>query len=472
MKRPSSLIPMGKLFLACVFLFTPNISLFDILPDFIGYALILSAIREASFVFPHFDTAYAGFRKMLLIGILKMPAALLMLSIAGKNLDERSIVTVFSFSFAVLEILFLLPAFRAFWEGFIHIGEREGVSACLTDGNGKSIDSLTLFTLVFLVVKHAMSTLPEMALLSLFEKIGSLDPGAFNIAVLYPFFAIVGAIAVLVLGILWLSRTKRFFDCLRKDEGFLTLLSEKAAAESVAIAARAERKRALTFLYLLFGAFLLLVDPIFDDRDVLPNFFAALLFFLSFCYAKEGKTVLAGKIVSALYGVLAFGTFLFRELFFADFKVTDVAFKDAALLRYLPVEILTVAESLAFIALLCLLLPLLRAFATENTGKSLREADLVLRNDIHASFFKKIKHLGFFGIVYAVLRAAEVFLLTTVDRHVITEGEANQEYAVGEVVYSAKYGGSWFILLALGIALAAYVFFLIRSLREEMGEAE
>ena len=181
---------------------------------------------------------------------------------------------------------------------------------------------------------------------------------------------------------------------------------------------------------------------------------------------------MAGKIVSALYGLLAFGTFVFRELFFADFKVTDVTFKDAALFRYLPIEVLTVAESLAFVALLLLLLPLLRAFAVEHTGKGLRETDLVLRNDIHASFFKRIKSLGFFGVLYAVLRASEVFLLTMVDRHVITEDEANQEYAVGEVVYSAKYGGSWFILLVLGIALAAYVFFLIRSLREEMGEAE
>ncbi|MBO7171055.1 MAG: hypothetical protein J6W28_07760 [Clostridia bacterium] len=472
MTRTTPLIRTGRLLLACIFLFTPNVSLFDLLPDFIGYALILSAIREASFVFPHFDAAYRGFRRMLLIGVAKIPASLLMLSIAGKNLDERSIVTVFSLSFAVLEILFLLPAFRSLWEGFLHIGEREGVSACLADGNGKSIDSLTLLTLIFLIVKHGMSTLPEMSLLSLFEKMGSLDPGAVNIAALYPLFAVFGAVIVLVFGILWLTRAWQFFSSLRADRAFASLLEEKAATHSESIAARADRREALTFLYLFLGAALFLIDPVMDDRDVLPNFFAALLFFLAFCYAKQEKTVLAGKILSGVYGFFAFGTFVAREIFYSEFEVIDVAFRDAALFRYIPVEIFTVLESLAFIALLFLLLPVLKHFTVDNTGKNLRETDLVLRNDIHFSLFKKIKGLSSLGILYAVFRSVEVFLLTIVDRHVITESEANQEYGVGEVVYSSLYGGSWFILLALGVALAAYVFFLVRSLREEMGDTE
>lgn len=468
-KNGSSLLRLGRLFLACVFLFTPNVSLFDLLPDLIGYALLLSAIREASYVFPHFDEARRGFKWMLYFSIAKIPASLLMLSIAGKNLDERSIVAVFSLAFAVLELIFMLPAARALLEGFVYIGEREGASVCLTDGRGNRIDSLTLYTTVFFAVKHGMSTLPELVLISLFEKTGALGPGAFNIAALYPFFAVLGAIIVLVMGILWLSRMRHFTSALRADEALGALLAAKAEENGEAISARADRRRSLSLLYLLMGASLFVIDPILDDRDVLPGVFAAVLFFLFFRLTESKRLALAGRWVSGIYGVLTLSTFIARELFFYDFKITDVVFRDEALFRYIPVEILTVAESAALIAVLLLVCLALRDFVLAKTGKGLRETDLVLRNDVHHSLIKKIKGLGVFGILYAVFRAAEVFLLVAVDRHVITEDEANQHYGVGDVVYSPRYGGSWFILLVLGIALAAYVFFLVRSLREEMG---
>ena len=471
-KSGSSLLRTGKLFLGCVFLFTPNVSLFDLLPDFIGFALLLSAIREASYIFPHFDEAYRAFKRMLYVSVAKLPASLLMLSIASKNMDERSMVTVFSLAFAVLDLVFLLPAFRSLWEGFVYIGEREGVQVCLEDGAGGSIDSLTLFTMIFLVTKHVMSTLPEMTLLSLFEKIGSLDPGAFNIATLYPVFAVLGAIIVSVLGILWLAKIRRFLSALGADETFAALLAQKETEHGEGIALRTERKRSLTFLYLLLGASLFLIDPVFDDRDVLPNLFAAVFLFLAFCYARKGTLAVIGKWVSVVYGATALGTIVARDIFFTDFTVIDVAFRDEALFRYLPVEILTVIESALLIALVFLLCYVLRDFVLHNTGKGLRETDLILRNEIHASLIKKIKGLGVFGVLYAAARAAEVFLLTAVDKHVIAEDEANQYYGVGDVVYSSKYGGTWFILLTLGIAFAAYVFFLVRSLREEMGAEE
>ena len=467
--KSNSLLHLGKLFLGCVFLFTPNVSLFDLLPDFIGFALLLSAIKEATFVFPHFDEAYRGFKRMLYISIAKLPAAFLMLSIASKSMDERSIVTVFSLSFAVLDLVFLLPAFRAFWEGFSYIGQREGISVCLTDGGEKSVDSLTVFTLVFLTVKHAMSTLPEMSLLSLFEKMGSLDPGAVNLAALYPAFAVLGAIIVLVLGIMWLARIRRFLYALRADEQMTALLSAKAEEQKETIRTRTERRRALSLLYLLMGAFLFTVDPIFDDRDVLPNLFAAILLFLVFCYADGARQARAGRWISAVYGTAALATFVMREIYFADFTPIDVAFRDEALLRYTLVEALTVLESLLLIAVILLLCAVLRDFIKAKTGKGLRETDLVLRNNVHAALLLRLKRFGVLGVIYAICRAAEVFLLAAVERHVITEDEANQYYGVGDVVYSSRFGGSWFLLLCIGIALAVYLFFLLRAIRDEMG---
>ncbi len=465
------LLSLGKLFGGCLFLCNPNISLFDLLPDAIGFALFLSAIKECVFVFPHFAEAYTGLRRMLWLSLAKIPAFFFMLRIAAGNLDERAIIPVFSLAFTVLELLFILPAFRALWEGFVYIGEKEGVYSPLTDGKGGSVDSVALFTIVFLLFKHVMSTLPEFTLLSLFEKMGSLEPGAFNIATLYPFFAFVGAVIVLVIGIVWLWKMHTYLASLGKDTAFHEVLTEKANEQAESIARRSDRRRSLILLCLIGAACVFTVDPLFDDRDVLPNVFAALLFLLAFFYVKAPRGILiAGKTVSGVYAALSLATFVARERFFMDFTHIDVAFRDVALTRYLAVEIFTVAESLCFAAVILLLCAAMKGFITEKTGQNLREADLVLRNEIHTSLFKKLKGFGVAGVLFAILRTVDVFVLTLVDRHIITEAEANQHYSVGTVVYSSRYGGSWFVILAVGIAFAAYAIYLLRAIKEEMAE--
>ena len=121
-KKPSFYFP--KILVALVFLLTPSISLIDPLPDFIGYLLLAHALSYAADAFPYFGDAKAGFTRMMWISLSKIPAALLMLMMWGTDNAQRSIVTVFSLCYAVLDLVFLMPALRSFMEGVFYLGNR------------------------------------------------------------------------------------------------------------------------------------------------------------------------------------------------------------------------------------------------------------------------------------------------------------------------------------------------------------
>ena len=157
-KQSNGLLSFGLLLAGFLFLCNPNVNLFDLLPDAVGYGLLLLAIYRVTDIFPHFDTAYQGFRKLFIINLVKIPAIFAMLYVTGIDMEERGLITVFAIGFATVEWIFAIPAFRALFEGFTYMGEREGVVSAFNLPSGKSADKLTLLTLVFLAVKGATSS--------------------------------------------------------------------------------------------------------------------------------------------------------------------------------------------------------------------------------------------------------------------------------------------------------------------------
>jgi len=466
-KQGNRILSLRMLFVGCVFLCNPNLNLFDLLPDAVGYGLLLLAVRRASEVFQHFDTAYCNFQRLFWINIAKVPAILVMMYITGTNAAERGLITVFALSFAVLEWIFALPAFRALFEGFTYLGEREGVLCTLRTQDGKSVDKLSLLSIAFLIVKGACSFLPELVFLSSFEYNGSLEIGAVNPKVFYPFFTAVGLIVSLVVGLIWIFALKSYFGALRRDEQMQDLLAQKASLLADELCASDEKRRRRTFFFFLSAGFVFAVDPLIGNRDLLPNAFAALAFFFAFALAENEAASKKGKLISLIYLALSVAENVLSASFFARFKLTDIAFRDAALGRYIPVVGLRLLESAFFFLCVLLLMALLRQFVLTHTGRGLRPQDLVIRNEVHATLLSRIKRLSVFSVIYALLRPISAVLMTVTTSHVVTEEEANQFYSEGETVYSSAFSWLWILLLVLGVALAVYAFYLIKEIKSE-----
>lgn len=468
-KKERRVLSFALLLVGAIFLCNPNVNLFDVLPDAIGYALLASAVRLSAEVFPHFDAAHRGFRILFWINVAKIPAILAMMRIAGINMDERGIIAVFALGFAVVEWIFAIPAFRALFEGFTYIGEREGVESALSvKESGRSSDGVALFTLIFLIVKGALSFLPELALLSSFFYSNSLENKTINPAAFYPILALFGFLVMLVLGLAWLFTLRPYLVGMRDDKRMAELLSAKAAVLAPALdATEDKRKKKLFFAFILAG-FFFAIDPLIENRDLLPNALSALAFFFAFSFV-GGKDAKRGKILSLLYLVASILLTVASALFFKEFKYTDIAYRDAAYLQYIPVIVAYVVEAIFFVATVMTALASLRAYVKENTGKSLRAQDTVLRNEVHAELFGKVKRLGVFSVIYAVIRPVSAALLQFTERHVITAEEANDMYAEGAVVYSSRFAWLWILILAVGALVASLAFSLVKEIKLESG---
>lgn len=472
-KKTPKLISFGLLFAGMLFICIPGINLFDIMADFVGYFLLLLAVRNASECFPHFDDALRRFRILFWINLAKLPAIILMLRVAGINMDERGMISVFALSFAVVEWIFVIPAFRALFEGFIYLGEREGVSSAISvRGNAKRFDTLPTLTTIFLLVKGAASFLPETVFLSTFFYNGSLDPRSVHPATFYPLLAAFAFLVALVFGLILLFHIRPYFSGMKADGAMSALLDQKATTLSQTLLAARERLRVNIFFALAILGFAFAIDLPFENADFLPDYIAAIAFFALFFLAPKSKHALYGKFFSVCYFATAIARTVFSSLFFADFTYTDIAYRDAALVRYLPVMITFMVEAVFFFLTVLMLLSLLRDFIVEKTGKSLLPKDTVIRNEVHATLFQKVKALGALALLNAAVRPITAYLMTITERHIITAEEANQYYSAGAAVDSPKYAWLWILVFVIGAAGAVYAYVLSRAIKIEAGLLE
>ena len=476
--RPQRLLPFGLLIAGLVFLFNPTVNLIDPMPDAIGYALLILALRYTAEVFPHFDTAHRKFRILLLINLAKIPAAILMLRIATGNPTERTVITIFSLAFAIAEWIFLLPALHALSEGFTYLGEREGIRSAITlRKSERALDRLRLCTLIFFIVKGACTFLPEMLFVPTEYIDGGLTPRFFNPARLYVGVAFLAAIAVLAFGSACFVFVTIYLTGMKKDGAMARLLEAKAIAASPALSASADTRRKKLFFLLALAGFFFAIDLPLGNVDYLPDYVAALCFLAAFFLADKSRASFLGKIAASLYGVAAILRAVFAARFFALYKYTDVGGifwsiggdTPAALHRYIPFLASYVLEAAAFLAVLLLLIRCLCEFSLRYTGKGLRAQDTEIRNEVHAELFKGCRLLTVVSVLYSVLRPVSTHLLTITDRHTITPDEAlnNEIYAEGQNVYTSAYAWLWLVVLAVGALLFVMALFLFRTIKEE-----
>ena len=325
-KKPSFYFP--KILVALVFLLTPSISLIDPLPDFIGYLLLAHALSYAADAFPYFGDAKAGFTRMMWISLSKIPAALLMLMMWGTDNAQRSIVTVFSLCYAVLDLVFLMPALRSFMEGVFYLGNRYDCESAM--GVPASFGKMTreqfkklLFT--FFVAKEIMCFLPELSLISVkqyspdYVLVGS--PIVWS--TYYPLFAFVGAVLILCFGMIVLAYAFRYFLYLKNAGEMEALLQSRFTDEADYLYEKREYSKVATGLLLLLAAVGLSIDFILDDVNVLPDIISIVLFIVGIAMLRP---ILKGIKIPALLFSLYGGVSLYGNLVKTSF-VTKYSYR-------------------------------------------------------------------------------------------------------------------------------------------------
>lgn len=206
-----------------IFLFNPVISLFDVLPDFVGYLLLFSALSEIAFLDERLETA----RRMTLYGAA-ISAARTVLMLFVFDMDESwvlSCVTLLGIGELFAAIYFALT----FFGGVSYVAQR-----CESENVLGAVDFIKRLWIVFWCVHTACTVVPELAALP--QLTLQHDPYAYprlteRLLLLYKNGATVLLCLVsLIMGLWWLVKTQGFMKGVRSDSLFKATLAERYGA--------------------------------------------------------------------------------------------------------------------------------------------------------------------------------------------------------------------------------------------------
>lgn len=409
---------MGLLWiiLGTCFLWEPTVGVADFLPDLIGWLLITVGISALADLNDDIAEAQRCFRRMIWMGLARIAAELLIYVFfgnAGDNINpyEAPVWTLLlAFSFAVLEIWFLVPAFRSFWRGITTLSECGGARNSLAEPNGRGrslCDRMLTVTVAFVFAHAILTVLPELTVLSVFRQEGTYNTE------LYAFqkmFRTGSAIVSGVCGVVYLIFWWRFFYAWRHETIWLDSLRgryEREILPDTGLLLRRRVKAGFTFLRV---GILLSANLSLMYYEFLPDW-GSVLVVLCGCFVLgrllSGSSMLIGTGLSV--AVVGIPRTLLNVRYLRDYVPRAALMDPDAYERYFPVCVLASIESiLTALFVGCVLICVIRMakrYASEGDAISRMstERDMKLRR-------RRADLIMIFVVLSALGKIAEVFL--------------------------------------------------------------
>ncbi len=278
----SPLVPVGMFFLI-----NPTFALFDPLPDFIGYLLIIGGIYELTALDGRIEMASKKLRYLAILSALRLVVAF---STFGY---DSSTIMMLCFVMAICEAILVVSFISDWFDGFDYLMQRCGAFEAL-----KNQTNTRFITGVFFFARIALGFLPELS--AIFELRAYFDidksPVWKALASYKPFEIALFALIVLILGIYWYANTLKYIKMLKNDREFVSNAGEKYL---VFISnGRSEETKFRIVDGLVVAGFVFMLDFTIDMTPILPSFIATSLMFAA-CFLMRSYAPVKKLIVPA-----------------------------------------------------------------------------------------------------------------------------------------------------------------------------
>ena len=402
---------IGMLIGGFMFLFNPEISVIDILPDFIGYALICAGLANLSDMYYQFADAKRGFSKGILISVAKLVSFIVLIGLFSYS--ERPVgMLLFTFTFAVLEFVFLIPAYRSLFEGFLYAAQRLDSNSALryayTDSKQEKIlnkykdsgeypQNLTQKAYkratCFVIVKNILAVAPELTSL--------INNNQYTYIGLLRFFSVT---ICLIFGLFFLIKAVRYFVAIKNDKIFMEQLREKYKCD-VMPRTHIFTQRGVSALLTCGTVTALLATNIYSEEiNVIPNFLFFLLAAIFFCLVKDSVRIKKLGIITASSGfAVSVAEWVLDMVFYKNHYIGEVRKFPHAYREYYTVAAVAVLQSVLFIVTATFLLAAIYNIAKAHTGKPEYENGVVVRNKVHKNDLYEYKKICIISFILAVL---------------------------------------------------------------------
>lgn len=398
--------------LALIFLFNPNIAVIDVLPDFIGYVFLCMAIVSLADLNETIASALAGFKRMIFVDGAKILALFWIFGMSVTN-ERNSSLLLWSFVFAVLEMVLALPAFIKLFSGLTELGylyDNKWVVSAPRRAKRTYTEKISRLTAVFISAKAMLSFLPELSDLSTTEY--SDNEGLLNLYRYIGIMRFLAFIPVLIIGVFWLIKVISYFNRLNSDTQFVGSL-EDAYIKNVLPKTGIFAKRNLSVSFaILITALVFSYDFRLEYFNLLPDFVCGLLLIAFFATVSK-QTDINKKpfmLISAAYAAVSFAAYIFEVRFFDEYYYGAINRSEEAMTAFVIMAVASCISILLFVLLSLCVLKTLKAVVHRHTGVvTVSEHNVMTHAGMSKSLHKELdKYLLICFIATLVYAASDI----------------------------------------------------------------
>ena len=427
------------IFIGLLFTLNPMLALLDIIPDFIGYALIFIGVNKLGMISPEVLDSVNYFKWAAIISLARSLTFL-----ASGGFDETMVLCL-TMVFAVIEFGVMLFALPLLSDGLSYLNIRysekdhdTGSDGTGAEGGGRRSDrskELNIVGLVFFAARGFLSVLPELGALSL-----GIDPdgdvtGEIN-AVNWGDFSTVLTLANIILTLafaaFWAVVIVKYVGGMLKDQQFNSALADAYAEKKRTDSGMFIRRRLLYAFAALSLAAFALIDLTGDGINYLPDFLFGILSLVAVLllspFADEEKAemetvsgerrpitkVQLAYLFGGIYTALSlaswiYSTVFFKNRYFMTFDTLMVMFP----LEYVFAVLLGICEGVALVFYIRYLLPLLADVAKNHVGLIVTDEFVRTRKqneDAEKTILIKLR--AYFYAICAIAASGAIFLAT------------------------------------------------------------
>ncbi len=312
---------LGYITSGLLFLFIPTVSIFDVMPDFIGYLLIIRGVFCLYDLNEDIYSARSGFLKLFYIDLAKTLLLPFLLSLK----DETTVMTV-TFIFSVIEGILLYNALSSLFTGLNYVAERLGAKYA-----DRGIRDVFIVSGVFTVARYVLLCLPELTVLTSLDYQMTDDLSAFTVYDYKTLITIACAVISFIIGLHFLSSCVRYINGLKHDEEFKKSLSERYKKEVLENEALLIRRNTRTGCTFAVSSVIMMCPFLLEGVDVTFSFIPLILAYLgiSKLYSLE-KSVKKSRsftfiCIFASLPFCAFSTYVCAEYHHYSYQIEEKA---------------------------------------------------------------------------------------------------------------------------------------------------
>lgn len=295
-------------FAGLLILANPTVHLIDVLPDFIGAALVMIGIKNATYSIDYLKNSFGRFLALAIITLIRFGVTFTL-----GAMDGMTKLTV-TFVFALAECVVFLPAVSKLYRGLDYMTIR------FSDSNDRigSVDKLKGITYAAFIIKEACSFLPLTAELMTTgdEVTGEYTSGPVAFIRVYYYFAIALA---LVFAVIYLVKLFKYLRLVDVDKGSVKAIGDKVAADRKEISLNAYTSRMKAALILALLANISCASFYVDGVNFLTPVLTAALLIAYFILVFNNNKILSCVGVVSCIGLIVVGVYnITKEAYYAS----------------------------------------------------------------------------------------------------------------------------------------------------------